>query len=45
MRGIHTFQQPNRFKVAREIYRKLVDNGQIDYAIRFHKLPKSLAKD
>jgi hypothetical protein len=43
MRSVfHTFQQPNRFKVAREIYRKLVENGQIDYAIRFHKLPKSL---
>jgi hypothetical protein len=38
-----TFKQPNRLKIARELYRKLVDNGQIDYAIRFHKLPKSLA--
>ncbi|MCS7318130.1 MAG: hypothetical protein NZZ41_07505, partial [Candidatus Dojkabacteria bacterium] len=45
MRSVfRTFQQPNRFKVAREIFRKLVDNGQIDYAIRFHKLPKSLAE-
>jgi hypothetical protein len=45
MRSVfHTFQQPNRFKVAEEIYRKLVENGQLDYAIRFHKLPKSLAE-
>jgi hypothetical protein len=45
MRNVfHTFQQPNRFKVAKEIYRKLVENGQIDYAVRFHKLPKTLAE-
>jgi hypothetical protein len=44
MRNVfHTFEQPNRFKVAKEIYRKLVENGQLDYAIKFHQLPKSLA--
>jgi hypothetical protein len=44
MRSVfRTFKQPNRLKIAREIYRKLVDNEQIDYAIKFHQLPKSLA--
>jgi hypothetical protein len=40
----HTFQQSNRFQVAKEIYRKFIETGQLDYAIRFHKFPKSLAE-
>jgi hypothetical protein len=44
MRSVfRTFKQPNRLKIARELYRKLIDNGQIDYAIKFHKFPQSLA--
>jgi hypothetical protein len=45
MRSVfRTFKQPNRFKVARELYRKLVENGQLDYAIRFRKFPQIIGR-